>query len=125
MFINWVIGFLGKIKYMKPSGSYPMVLSIHEGEIEEFLNWMRNHTCSYTENIRTKKLLKQYTNEEIIMNGLVSAVFEEYGDDLGKKGKNFSITLFPSSFGTEYKLKCACGKEFVPSHSKDLKSKTA
>ncbi|MGI6778530.1 MAG: hypothetical protein ACOX7R_11145 [Acetivibrionales bacterium] len=125
MFINWIIGLLSKRKTTHESELYPMVFSIHQSEIDEFINWMRNHSCNYTKNSHVKKLLSEYTNQEIIANGLVSAVFEEYGDETHSKGNAFSITLFPTAFGTEYKLNCSCGEVFEPSYSKEIKSKTA
>jgi len=125
MFINWVIGMLAKRKTMQASKLYPIVFSIHEGEIEEFLNWMRNHSCPFTRNSRVKKLLEEYTNHEIIANGLVSTAFEEYGDEMNNKGKAFSITLLPTALGTEYRLNCSCGEVFESSYSKEIGSRTA
>jgi len=125
MFINWLIGIIGKDKPIESSKVYPMVFSIHEGEIEEFLNWMRVHNCHYVKNCKTKDLLNQYSNEEIIKNGFVSMAFEQYGNDGTKSEGDISIILSPSVLGTNYKLRCRCGEEFEPTNGKQAKKKSA
>lgn len=98
---------------------YPIVFSIKEREIEAFLEWMREHDCAYMRFNRTKEILKGYTNEEIIMNGLVSMAFEQYGNDGSKVEADISFILNPSVLGTKYKLQCKCGEEFEPAYGGD------
>ncbi|MCX8129055.1 MAG: hypothetical protein N3I35_03025 [Clostridia bacterium] len=125
MFIRWLIGALGKSNNVDMLKAYPMVFSIHEYEIRSFLDWMRNHECEYSENNQTRIILNSYTNDEIIENGLVSMVFEQYGNDGHKFESNISLILEPSTFGTNYKIKCKCCEEFRPGKSIALKMKTA
>lgn len=114
MFVRWSLEKTSTIRKFDAPKIYPMVFSIHEDEVNKFLDWMREHDCEYSSKNKTRDILKGYTNEEIIKNGLVSMVFEQYGND-GSKCEGFiSIILMPSVLGTKYILRCKCGEEFEP-----------
>ncbi|NLC68607.1 MAG: hypothetical protein GX754_07470 [Clostridiaceae bacterium] len=114
MFIKWFLGAINKSGESKNLKVYPMVFSIRQDEIEDLLDWIRYHKCSYMEHSSAKEIIKGYTNKEIIENGLVSMALEQFGNDGSKKESNISIILIPSVMGTRYKIRCKCGEEFEP-----------
>jgi len=114
MFINWLIGEIGRKRQTKSDKMYPVVFSIREDEVNTILDWMKNHNCCYAQNNTAREILNGYTNNEIINNGFLSMAFEQYGNDGSKNESDISIVLIPSVMGTRYKVVCRCGEEFEP-----------
>jgi len=93
---------------------YPIVIKMDENDIIACLEWLRIHDCIYSRCNTARHILNGYTNNEIITNGLLSELLEQYGSNGSLTGTNISLVLSPSIYGTSYKIFCRCGCAFIP-----------
>lgn len=112
MLISWFVGDTDSTESSCSSSVYPMVFPMKKDEINAMLDWIRNHRCLYSQENSARDILEGYTNNEIINNGLLGMLLEQYGNDGSREEGHLSIVMQPSVCGIKYMLKCKCGMEF-------------
>lgn len=113
MYISWLIGDVSSKDRSSATTVYPVVFPMQKDEINALLDWIRSHRCFYSEENSAREILEGYTNDEIMDNGLLGMLLEQYGNDGNSEEGNISVIMQPSVHGIKYTFKCKCGDTFT------------